>query len=202
MRWSPNRSAALVLLSALTGCASMHHASTQPVAAAPDITAPPSVPLVIVPSEPTTQPVATSDLGSGTTGADLTPKPKPFIAIPKIFTSARTSGTTGGRPSTLLLEHASPDSPVPLSEYSNQPSYTVVAFDLHANLSQKDLESRLGKPAQIADTVDPWLVYRLVGNREIWLHFSGEDHDHLDAADVIRGAEDGYVRDRVFSADD
>ena len=224
MRWSYCRSASLILLSAITGCASMHHASTQPVASTQNITAPPSAPMVIVEPSATTQPavavvavpkpkpfialpnifssneqqappVATADLGNGNPGPGLVPKPKPFIAVP------RELKPQGGRPSTLLLEHASPDSPVPLSEYPNQPAYTVPVFDLHATLTQKDLETRLGKPAQIADTSDPWLVYRLVGDRELWLHFSGEDHDHLDAADVIRGAEDGYVRDRVFSAD-
>jgi hypothetical protein len=156
---------------------------TQPASAAPV-------------ASPATEPVATSDLGKVTaTGA--TPKPKPFIALPRVITQL-----PAGSPSTLLREHAVAESPVPLSEYGNQPIHTISDFNLRSNLSVTEVEKKLGEPAQLADNEDPWLVYRLSFNRELWLHFTGPLMDHLDAADVIRGAEDGYTRDRVFSADD
>ena len=150
----------------------------------------------VVAETPTTQPVATSELGTVSNIPGLAPKPKPFIAIPKPLQIA------GGRPSTLLLEHASPDSPVPLSDYAKQPEHSIGEFHLRTELSAQTVQRWLGPPAQLADNEDPWLVYRLRGNQEIWLHFTGPLQDQLDAADVIRGAEDGYVRTRVFSADD
>jgi hypothetical protein len=143
----------------------------------------------------TTQPVATSDLGSVPPPAGVGPKPKPFIAIPKPLQAG------AARPSTLLLEHASPDSPVPITDYANQPVYSVEAFGLRSDLSAEAVERRMGPPAQLADAGDPWLVYRINGGQELWLHFAGPLQGQLDAADVIRGAEDGYVRTRVFSAD-
>ena len=145
--------------------------------------------------------VATGELGTVPATPGLKPKPKPFIAIPKAIQLRPI------RPTTLLLEHASPDSPIALSEYGKQPVYSVDDFHLHKGLTAAEVQKKLGSPAQLADTDDPWLVYRLSFGREIWLHFSqGTDSNGvvgliLDAADVIRGAEDGYVRDRVFSAE-
>jgi hypothetical protein len=161
-------------------------------------TMPATIPATASVAEPVVPPgeVATSDLGTINKVPGLAPKPKPFIAVPKAIQVA------AARPSTLLLEHASPDSPVPLSEYARQPVYSVSEFHLNANLSAELVQKRMGSPAQLADCEDPWFVYRLHDDQEIWLHFSGPFHDHLDAADVIRGAEDGYVRTRVFSADD
>jgi hypothetical protein len=69
-------------------------------------------------------------------------------------------------------------------------------------LSAEKVQKDFGPPAQLADNEDPWFVYRLTLRRELWLHFVGPARDHLDAADVVRPAEDGYVRDRVFSAAD
>jgi hypothetical protein len=102
------------------------------------------------------------------------------------------------RPSTLLLEHADSDSPVPLSEFAKQPIHSIADFHLSADLSADDVQKRLGPPAQVADNDDPWLVYRVWCNAELWLHFTGPAKDHLEAADMVRGAEDGYVRERVF----
>jgi hypothetical protein len=138
-----------------------------------------------------TQPVATEDLGTVQHVKGVQPPAKPFLAVPKI------AGLTV-RPSTLLLEHADPDSQVPLSEYANQPVHLMADFHLSSDLSVDDLQKRLGPPAQLADNDDPWLVYRLWCNAELWLHFTGPAKDHLDAADVVRGAEDGYMRERVF----
>jgi hypothetical protein len=145
---------------------------------------------------PTTQPVATSDIGQVAPPVGLAPKAKPFIAVPEPLQLG------AAKPSTLLLEHASPDSPVPLSQYASQPVYSVESFHLHSGLSAEAVERRMGPPAQLADAGDPWLVYRIAGSQEIWLHFTGPLQDQLDAADVIRAAEDGYVRTRVFSAED
>jgi len=174
----------MVMLSALaaglTGCIPLHrHPATQPA------------------TEPmaTTQPVATEDVGTATKIPGLAPKPKPFIALPGKIQAAM------ARPSTLLLEHASPDSPVPLSEYAKQPTHRLSAFHLHKGLTEVEVQQLMGLPAQLADTEDPWFVYRLNGDQELWLHFSGATEPVLDAADVVRGAEDGYIRDRVFSAD-
>ncbi len=160
-----------------------------PASAIPSATAP-------APSSGPIGPVATSDLGKVGKVPGLAPKPKPFIAGPPGIVAA------GARPSTLLLEHASADSPVPITEYAKQPVYSVSNFHLRSDLSASEVERKLGPPAQIADNDDPWLVYRISSDREIWLHFTGPLQDHLDAADVIRGAEDGYVRTRVFSAED
>jgi len=149
---------------------------------------------------PAAQPVASRDVGTVPPVPGLAPKPKPFIAIPKAIQ------IPPDRPSTLLLEHASPDSPVALSEYAKQPVHSVADFHLRKGLTAAEVQQKMGQPAQLADTEDPWLVYRLTGRRELWLHFSeGTDANGvvsliLDAADVVRGAEDGYVRDRIFSA--
>ena len=146
---------------------------------------------------PTSQPVAsdTTNAAEAAPIPGLAPKPKPFIALPgKLLNPS-------GSPSTLLLEHASPDSPIPLSEYAKQPDHSLAAFHLRRGLSPDELTQKMGPPVQVADSDDPWLVYRLVGNRELWLHFSDRPDSLLDAADVVRGAEDGYARDRIFSAD-
>jgi hypothetical protein len=168
------------------GCIPLHrHPATNP-ATAPMAT-----------TGPTTEPVATSDLGTSANLPGLKPKPKPFIALPRGLDQANT------KPSTLLLEHASPDSPVPLSDFTRQPLHDLAAFHLGKGLTSAAVQAHMGLPAQLADTEDPWWVYRLTGYRELWLHFSNGPAGAavLDAADVIRSAEDGYVRDRVFSAD-
>jgi hypothetical protein len=172
----------LTLLGLLAGGCS----SSKPFIAVGNTAAPPSAAATPVP-----QPVATEDLGTVDHVPGVNPKPRPFIAAPNVPMIA-------ARPSTLLLEHADSDSPVPLSEFAKQPVYHLAEFKLSADLSAEDLQKRLGPPAQLVDNDDPWLVYRLWFNRELWLHFTGPDKDHLEAADMVRGAEDGYVRERVF----
>jgi hypothetical protein len=194
MIWKLSRRSALALaLLPLVGCIKHHPRKSTP-ATLPAIPATMPAPPTTAPVGPTTTPVATEDLGTVGAIPGLAKKPKPFIALPKVVRSA------AARPSTLLLEHASPDSPVPLSEYGRQPTFSTADFHLRSDLTAADVERRLGPPAQIADNDDPWLVYRLKGNREIWLHFAGSDPDHLLAADVIRGVEDGYAREQVFQA--
>jgi hypothetical protein len=145
-------------------------------------------------SPPATEPVATADLGQVSRIPGLAKKPKPFIKVPNSVK------IPGAAPSTLLLEHASDDSPIPLSEYANQPVYRIADFHLRSDLSAADLEKRLGPPAQWADNEDPWFVYRIVLHQELWLHFASPDHARLLAADLVRHDEDGYVRTRVFEA--
>ena len=61
----------------------------------------------------------------------------------------------------------------------------------------------MGPPAQLADYADPWFVYRLTGNRELWLQFNQPDKTSLISADVVGAAGRGWVqvsRDRIFSA--
>jgi hypothetical protein len=120
---------------------------------------------------------------------------KPFIAMPHPFTPE------GAQPSLLLRQHARTDSPVPLLEFSKQKAFSISAFDLRSSLSAYELEQKMGPPAQLADYSDPWLVYRLNNGKELWLHFSQPDNLQLLAADIVHGQEDGYTRDRVFSAD-
>jgi hypothetical protein len=167
-------------------------ASSQGVSSQADTTTVASSAPIVAPDVP----VATSKLGAVGKVPGVTPKSKPFIALPTL------PAAYGVHPSTLLLEHADPDSPVPLTDYAKQPEHSLSAFHLRAKLSAAELEQKLGPPAQLADNDDPWLVYRLDFKRELWLHFTGPAMEQLDAADVVRGAEDGYVRDRVFSADD
>jgi hypothetical protein len=180
-----------------SGCIPLHrHPSHSPATnpASNPASNPSTEPMAFQP--PTTQPsVATGELGSASSVPGVNPKPKPFIALPKVFVTA-----VAAKPSTLLLEHASPDSPVPLSDFAKQPLHTLDSFHLHKGMTADQVQQKFGLPAQLADTEDPWLVYRLTGFRELWLHFGGADQ-MLDAADVIRSAEDGYVRDRVFSAE-
>jgi hypothetical protein len=141
---------------------------------------------------PSTQPVAAADPNAGVVVK------KPFIAKPKWLTFATKPAT----PSVLLQQHARTDSPIPLSEYSNQATHTLASFDLRANLSAAELEKRIGLPAQLADYSSPWLVYRLAHGRELWLHFSQPDQTRLLAADEIIPVEDGFTRKSVFSIDD
>ena len=159
-----------------------------------------SKPFIALGPTPATVPadsdVSTSRLGTVASVPGVTPPSKPFIALPKAPKAA------DAKPSTLLLEHASPDSPVALSEYGKQPAFDLQAFNLHLGLMADDVQRIVGPPAQIADCGDPWLVYRLNGHRELWMHFVGPSPKKLDAADVIAAAEDGYTRERVFSADD
>jgi hypothetical protein len=190
------RSMVVLATLAVTGCIHRHPKS-QPAATLPMVPATmPAAPATPVPVAPTTAPVATEDLGTVRPIPGVMKPPKPFIAFPKVQQAV----TVLARPSTLLMEHASPDSPVALSEYGRQPVYGINDFHLGADLSANDVKKRLGPPAQLADNEDPWLVYRLNGNREMWLHFGGQYQNHLLAADVIRGVEDGYARERVFEA--
>jgi hypothetical protein len=121
---------------------------------------------------------------------------KPFFAVPHPFAAP------GAQPSILLQLHARTDSPVPLLEYDKQKVYSLSAFDLRSSLSADELQRRLGPPAQLADYSDPWFVYRLNYGKELWLHFSQPDNLRLLAADIVRPQEDGYIRDRIFSADE
>jgi len=121
---------------------------------------------------------------------------KPFIALPHPFAAAES------RPSLLLQLHARTDSPVPLSEFARQKVYPLSAFALREDLSAIELQNRLGPPAQMADYSDPWFIYRLTHGKELWLHFSQPDNLRLQAADIVRGQEDGYTRDRIFSAEE
>jgi hypothetical protein len=148
----------------------------------------------VAPPPPTTGPtVATADLGQPQPLPGLTPPPKPFVdrrqfAAPSPFSDA---------PSTLLLLHESPTATVSLSEYARQPQHSVDAFHLSANLTGTALRQRFGPPAGVAGIEDPWVVYRLTFGREMWLHFADGDGPLL-AADLVRGAEVGYVRQRLF----
>ena len=59
------------------------------------------------------------------------------------------------------------------------------------------MQQRFGLPAALADAEDPWFVYRLVDDRELWLHFTAAG-DRLRSADVVHGVEDGYERATAF----
>ena len=143
------------------------------------------------PAAPTTGPVvATSDRDQPQPLPGLAPVPKPFIATGQFEPAA-------GGPSALLVEHASPDAPVPLSAYGQQPARPVDAFPLGPGLTGSSLRRQFGPPAGVAGIDDSWVVYRLTHGREIWLHFAGGDGP-LQAADLVRGAENGYVRDRLY----
>ena len=186
MRWSGFRNSAAVIAIALGGCN-----TSKPFVAIGPVPAPSATPIA-----DSATPVATSALGTVASVPGVTPKPKPFVAVPK------PEPLLAVHPSTLLLEHAVPDSPVPLTDYAKQPVHWLHDFDLRRGMSAAEVQKNFGLPAQLADNEDPWLVYRLTYRRELWLHFTGLAQDRLDAADVVRPAEDGYVRDRVFSADD
>ncbi len=134
--------------------------------------------------------VSTSDRGQPQPLPGLTPPPKPFIDTHQL-------DAPPGQPTPLLLEHSAPDPPVPLSAYSSQPARPVDAFDLGPGLTGLALRRRFGPPAGVAGIEDPWMVYRLTDDRELWLHFAGGDGP-LMAADLVRGAETGYVRDRLY----
>ncbi len=188
-----NRSSILATTWVLTAAMSLssgcikRHPRSRPPAPLPDVPA-------TDPVMPTTAPVATQDLGTVDTVPGLARKPKPFIALPKRVKLGAV------QPSTLLAQHASVDSPIPLSEYPDQPVHAIADFHLRAELSADELKRRFGDPAQIAGNDDPWYVYRLGENGELWLYFAGSDKSRLVAADVIRGVEDGYSRQRVFDA--
>jgi hypothetical protein len=177
MRWSGIRNSAVVVAIAVGGCN-----SSKPFIALGPARAP------MADTSPATQPVATAEPG-------VKPKPKPFVAVPKL------PPVLPAQPSTLLMEHAVPDSPVPLTDYAKQPLHWLHDFHLSTSLSAAAVEKSFGPPAQLADNEEYWYVYRLTFRRELWLHFVGPNRDYLIAADVVRPAEDGYVRDRVFSAD-
>ena len=143
--------------------------------------------------QPASRPnVATGDLGRVERLPGLAPPPKPFIA-PARFDPA------GGpaHPSILLQEQAGPDQPVSLSTYARQPTHDVDDFDISPTLTGAAVRGRFGPPAGMAGIDDPWAVYRLTGGRELWLHFADGDGTLL-AADVVRGREDGYSRDRLY----
>ena len=162
--------------------------TTMPATAAVSMPAPPPVPASTEPS-PT---VATGELGQPQPLPGLTPPPKPFIAMGR-----HAPPPPSAQPSPLLLEHAAPDAPVPLSVYGSQPTHAVADFNLGPDLTGVSLQARFGPPAGVAGIEDPWLVYRLTHDRELWLHFAGGDGPLL-AADLVRAAENGYVRDRLY----
>ncbi len=185
MRWSGIRNSVVLMVIALVGCN-----SSKPFIAMGPTPAQPADAL------PATQPVATSALGTVASVPGVKPKPKPFVAVPKA------PEILPAQPSTLLLEHAVPDSPVPITDYARQPLHWLHDFHLTTALSAAQVVKDFGLPAQLADNEEYWYVYRLTFRRELWLHFVGPSKDTLVAADVVRPAEDGYVRDRVFDADD
>ncbi len=137
---------------------------------------------------PTT--LATGELDQPQPLPGLTPPPKPFIAIGR-----HAPPPALAQPSPLLVEHASPDAS--LAAYGAQPTHLVADFNLGSKLTAADVQRRLGPPAGVAGIEDHWLVYRLTQDRELWLNFADGDGP-LVAADVIHGAENGYVRDRVY----
>jgi hypothetical protein len=184
MRWIGIRKSAVVMLIAIGGC----NTSKPFIAIGPALTPAADASAAV-------QPVATADLGTVASVPGVNPKPKPFVAIPK------PQPILPAWPSTLLLEHAVPESPVPLTDYAKQPVHWLHDFNLTTNLSAAQVEKTFGPPAQLADNEEYWYVYRLTLRRELWLHFVGPDRGTLVAADVVRPAEDGYVRDRVFDAD-
>ena len=144
------------------------------------------------PARPATGPaVATSDLGTVPPLPGLLPPPKPFVAESRF---------TGGpaQPSPLLLEHAVPEPAIPLSEYGRQPAHAIDDFDLGPALTGAALQRRFGPPAGTAVVDDPWYVYRVTFGRELWLHFADGGTGPLLAADLVRGREDGYSRDRLY----
>jgi hypothetical protein len=116
---------------------------------------------------------------------------KPFIKWPTI-------DAFEAQPSTMLVQHARSDSPIPLSQYSSQPTHSLSEFALSHKLSGVQVQQRFGPPAQLADESDEWVVYRLTLHRELWLHFSLTDGDRLTTAEVIAPVEDGYSRQIVF----
>ncbi len=140
----------------------------------------------------TTSPVATGERDQPQPLPGMTPPPKPFVDVDRHLPPPAAAA-----PSPLLLEHAAPDAPLPLSVYGSQPTHPVTDFDLGPTLTGTNLQKRLGPPAGVAGVEDRWLVYRLTGNRELWLSFANGDGP-LVAADVISGAENGYVRDRLY----
>jgi hypothetical protein len=140
---------------------------------------------------PTT--LATGDLGDRQPVPGVTPAPKPFFApeqhkLPK---------PRPIEPSPLLVEHAAPDAPLPLSVYASQPVYELSDFPLGSGLTAAAVRQRFGAPAGVAGIEERWWVYRLPDRHELWLNFA-DGGGPLQFADVIRGAETGYVRDRVF----
>ena len=136
--------------------------------------------------------VATEDRGQPQPLPGLAPPPKPFID------TARFKSTPAqGKPSTLLQVHASPAAPVPLSEFGAQPVHAVDDFPLGPGLTAAAVRRAFGPPAGLAGVEDPWVVYRVTDDREMWLHFAGDDGP-LTAADLVRGAETGYIRDRLY----
>ena len=146
---------------------------------------------------PTTGPaVATGDRGVPQPLPGLTPSPKPFVDTDR-FTGG---GDATDQPSVLLQTHAVPDAPVPLSLYGRQPVHATADFGLSPTLTASGVRQRFGPPAGVAGIGDSWAVYRLTFGRELWLHFANGD-GALMAADVVRGRETGYSRERVYPAE-
>ena len=92
--------------------------------------------LPLTPTRPAAQPstrpveVATADLNDPYKPVPgLARKPKPFIALPQLFPSSK---VPSGKPSTELLTHLSPDSPVSITDYAKQPVYKLDQFRLSA----------------------------------------------------------------------
>ena len=145
------------------------------------------------PAEPTSRPaVATGQRGVEQPLPGLDAPPKPFVDLER-FKSTPTSVP----PSGLLMAHASPDAPVPLSAYGEQPVHQLEEFQLGPTLTGAAVRRQFGPPAGLAGIVDSWAVYRLPRGRELWLHFLDGDGPLL-AADRVRGRENGYSRERLY----
>ncbi len=206
----------LSLLSAVAGCHVHHAETTTPPATKP------AVPIVQPTTDPAKMakepvvemapvavaPVATkpvAEVRPTTAPSDEKPvfRPEPVDLQPRTAEKAwfaRVSILPPVQPSALLLQHARSDSPIPLQQYPQQKTYSVSDFPLGWETSAATIEKQFGPPAQLADYSSVWYVYRLNHRKELWLHFTQPDNTHLLSADVITPDEDGYNRERVFSA--
>jgi hypothetical protein len=185
----------MVLAMGLTGCHVHQQDATQPLSPATEPTTGPSRLAETPPAPaPTSPPNAAPAPAVATVAASSAPPQKPFIAFSNPF------APEPAKPSVLLLAHARSDSPVPLSLYPKQPVHALSEFGLEFHMSADDVVARFGQPAQLANYGYEWVVYRLDDNRELWLHFTEPNHAFLLAADVVGAAEDGYTRNRIFTA--
>ncbi len=167
-----------------------HRATTNPAVVVAPTTPPPAAPPppAVVANPPASQPLA--QLPAVT--------PVPGVVAQKPFIKWPTFDAFQPQPSTLLTQHARGDSPIPLSQYADQPTHSLDEFPLSRHLSAAQLQKQFGPPAQLADYSDQWMVYRLTLHRELWLHFTQPDENRLTAAEVIAPIEDGYTRQIVF----
>jgi hypothetical protein len=198
----------VIILAAALSVAGCHKTQPQSALAQRSTTGPVPAPQAAVAPATEPAPIVTAAATESTSPHDRTvvvpPTPvvegvvakKPFFASPHPFIPA------GAQPSPLLLLHARSDSPVPLTEFGKQKTFSIREFKLRPELSADELQKRLGPPAQLADYSDPWFVYRLGSHKELWLHFSQPDNARLLAADIVHSQEDGYTRDRIFPSGD